>query len=102
MGFTLSDVRVEAGNESTFWYKHHWEANYILEGYGRVTDLSTGENWEMKPGTIYMVGPEDQHNIRADTDLHLLSVFNPPLRGDEQHDTEGTLPASGPLPPGIS
>ncbi|MCP4993417.1 MAG: hypothetical protein GY934_06485, partial [Gammaproteobacteria bacterium] len=102
MGFTLSDVRVEGGNEGTFWYKHHWVTNYILEGCGRLTDLSTGKNWEMKPGTIYMVGPEDQHNIRADTDLHMLSVFNPPLRGDEQYDTEGTLPPSGPLPAGMS
>ncbi len=102
MGFTLSDVRIEAGNKSTFWYKHHREANYILEGKGRVTDLSTGEVWEMKPGTIYLVGPEDQYNISADTDLHMLSVFNPPLRGDEQYDTEGALPPSGPIPPGMS
>jgi hypothetical protein len=38
--------------------------------------------------------------MTAITDLHLISVFNPPLRGDEQHDAEGTLPPSGPLPPG--
>ncbi len=76
MGFTLSDVRIEAGNKNAFWCKHHREANYILEGYGKVTDISTGEIWEMKPGTIYMVGPDDRYNIHADTDLHLLSVFN--------------------------
>ena len=47
-----------------------------------------------------MVGPEDRHRVAALSDLHLISVFNPPLAGHEQHDSEGTLPASGPLPPG--
>ena len=35
------------------------------------------------------------------TDLHLLSIFSPALKGDEQHDEEGALPPSGPTPPGI-
>ena len=32
--------------------------------------------------------------------LHLVSVFCPPLRGDEQHDADGALAPSGPVPPG--
>ncbi len=101
LGFTLCDVRMDAGNRNELWYKHHWEANIILEGRGTVSDLNTGESWPLKSGTIYIVGPDDRHSMEAVSDLHLISIFNPPLRGDEQHDKEGTLPSSGPLPPGM-
>lgn len=100
IGFGLSDVRFSANAEATLWYKHHWEANHILSGTGQVTDLTTGESWKLQPGMAYNVGPRDRHTVRAQSDLHLISIFNPPLRGDEQHDKEGTLPPSGPVPPG--
>jgi quercetin dioxygenase-like cupin family protein len=101
LGFTLCDVRLDAGNRSELWYKHHWEANIVLDGQGTVTDLSTDESWPLAPEAVYVVGPDDRHSVESETDLHLLSLFNPPLQGDEQHDEEGTLPPSGPLPPGM-
>ena len=101
LGFTLCDVRMAAGNRNELWYKHHWEANFILEGSGMVSDLNTDESWPLEAGTIYIVGPDDRHSMEAVSDLHLISIFNPPLHGDEQHDEEGTLPPSGPLPPGM-
>jgi L-ectoine synthase len=100
LGFTISDVHLAAGQKNVLWYKHHWEANYVLSGKGEVTDLTTGAVVSLEPGVMYIVGPKDRHGMTAITDLHLISVFNPPLRGDEQHDAEGTLPPSGPLPPG--
>ena len=100
VGFTLSDVNLAAGNRNTLWYKHHWETNHILSGTGTVTDLTSGEVWPLEGGTAYNVGPEDRHSMYAETDLHLLSVFSPALVGDEQHDAEGTIPPSGPTPPG--
>jgi L-ectoine synthase len=101
LGFTLCDVRMAAGNRNELWYKHHWEANFILEGSGMVSDLNTGESWPLEAGTVYIVGPNDQHSVEAVSDLHLISIFNPPLRGEEQHDKEGALPPSGQLPPGM-
>ncbi|MFT5219146.1 MAG: L-ectoine synthase [Planctomycetota bacterium] len=101
LGFTLCDVRMDAGYQAELWYKYHWEANIILVGHGKVSDLNTDESWPLKSGTIYIVGPNDRHCIEAASDLHLISIFNPPLQGDEQHDDEGTLPPSGPLPPGL-
>ena len=101
VGFTLCDVRLAAGNKAVLWYKHHWEANYILHGRGVVSDLTSGESWPLEPGTMYIVGPDDRHSIEAISDLHLISIFNPPLHGNEQHDDEGTLPSSGPLPLGM-
>ena len=100
MGFTLSDVNLAAGNKNNLWYKHHWEANYILEGSGEVHDHATGDVWKMEPGMLYNVGPDDRHSMHAHTDLHLLSVFSPALVGDEQHDEDGAYAPSGPVPPG--
>jgi L-ectoine synthase len=100
LGFTMADVRLAAGQQNVLWYKHHWEANYILEGRGEVRDLGTGQTWALEPGVMYIVGPRDRHSMKAITDLRLISIFNPPLVGDEVHDEHGTLPPSGPLPPG--
>jgi L-ectoine synthase len=100
LGFTLCDVRMNAGNRSNLWYKHHVEANVILQGHGLLSDLDSGESWPLEAGTMYFVGPDDRHSVAASSDLHLLSIFNPALQGDEQHDEEGTLPSTGPLPAG--
>ena len=100
VGFALCDVNLAAGNRNVLWYKHHWEANYILEGEGDVTDLTSGEIWPLEAGTMYCVGPDDRHSMHAVTDLHLLSVFCPAIQGDEMHDADGALAPSGPVPPG--
>ena len=100
VGFGFSDVHLAAGADAVLWYKHHWEANHILDGVGEVTDLTSGASWRLEPGLAYQVGPKDRHRLRATTDLHLISIFCPAPRGDEQHDSEGTLPPSGEVPPG--
>ena len=100
VGFTMCDVNLAAGNRNVLWYKNHWEANYVLAGTGDVADLTSGESWPLAPGTMYCVGPDDRHAMHAETDLHLLSIFCPALRGDEMHDADGALAPSGPVPPG--
>lgn len=100
VGFGLSDVHFSAGADTVIWFKHHWEANHILSGRFKVTDLTSGESWELGPGMAYNVGPKDRHRLQALTDVHLVSFFCPALRGDETHDADGSLSPSGPVPPG--
>jgi L-ectoine synthase len=100
LGFTMSDVNLAAGTQNVLWYRNHWEANYIIRGKGEVKDLTTGQVWPLEPGTMYIVGPKDRHSMKAITDLYLISIFNPALKGDEMHDSDGTLAPSGPIPPG--
>src|SRR5439155_1252188 len=100
MGFSYNDNRVSKGSDAALWYKHHWEANHIISGTGEVTDLTTGQSWRLEPGVGYNVGPKDRHRVRAHTDVHLVSVFCPPLAGHELHDADGALAPSGPVPPG--
>jgi quercetin dioxygenase-like cupin family protein len=100
VGFGFSDVHFAAGADTVIWFKHHWEANHILAGRFRVTNLTSGEAWELGPGMAYNVGPKDRHRLQALTDVHLVSIFCPALRGDETHDEDGSLSPSGPVPPG--
>jgi L-ectoine synthase len=100
LGFGFSDVHLAAGAEAVLWCKHHWEANHILSGTGEVTDLGSGQTWKLEPSMAYNVGPEDRHRVRASTDMHLVSIFCPPPVGNEQHDKDGALAPSGPVPRG--
>ena len=34
VGFTVTETTVKAGSEQVLWYKHHVEANYVIEGEG--------------------------------------------------------------------
>jgi hypothetical protein len=45
MGFSYNDNRVDKGSDAILWYKHHWEANYIVSSRGELTDLTSGEIW---------------------------------------------------------
>ena len=69
MGFSYNDNRIAAGSDMTLWYKHHWEANFILSGGGTVTDLSSGQSWPLEAGVLFVVGPHDRHRL-AMTDGH--------------------------------
>ena len=98
VGFGVSDIHLQAGAETTLSHKNRRQANHIISGAGEVTDVSTGQTWELGPGMAYNVGPKDRHRVRARTDMHLLSVFSPMLAGDELQDEV----SGGPVPPVLS
>ena len=100
VGFSFSDVHVTAGVTSELWYKNHWEANLVIGGRGKITEVATGRDWPMTFGTMHLVGPEDRHIVECLEDLHVVSVFCPALQGDELHDADGALAPSGTIPPG--
>ena len=100
VGFSVSEARASAGESSDLWYKHHWEANLILDGALDVTDLATGDTHRLGPSALYLVGPADRHRIETHEGVHLISVFNPPRAGHESHDEDGGYPPTGPVPLG--
>jgi len=87
MGFTVCHTIVKAGTESLLQYRSHLEACYCIGGEGEVEDAE-GKVYPIKPGDIYVLDKHDKHYLRGgrDTDLILVSVFNPPLTGQEKHD----------------
>ena len=95
VGFTLTETSVEAGAEQVLWYKHHVEANYVIEGEGEVENTDTGEVFPLKPGTMYTLDKHEKHRLRTFTAMRLVCVFTPALTGRETHDADGaySLPA---------
>ncbi|SAL87181.1 L-ectoine synthase [Caballeronia terrestris] len=90
IGFSLHDTTVTEGSELELQYQHHVEANYCFSGEGEVVDLSSGETFEVRPGSVYVLDKHDRHVIRAIRgDLRLVCVFTPALAGGETHTSAG-------------
>ena len=93
VGFTLTETSIVAGSEQVLWYKHHVEANYVIEGEGEVENLATGEVYALAPGTIYVLDQHERHRLKAHTAMRLVCVFTPALTGRESHDADGAYAA---------
>lgn len=88
MGFALMETLVLAGTVSHLKYRNHLEACYCIEGEGEIED-EAGVRYPLRRGTLYALDRHDGHYLRARTDLRLISVFSPPIRGDERHALDG-------------
>ena len=90
MGFSFHITFLEPGSEHTFEYKNHLESVYCMQGTGSITDLATGETHEIKPGVMYALDQNDRHTLRAEDELVMACVFNPPVTGKEVHQPDGS------------
>ncbi len=92
MGFSLHDTTIRAGTATKMQYLHHLEAVYCVGGKGTLENLTTGEVHAIADGTVYALDQHDLHILRAEEDLRMVCVFNPPLVGPEVHDEDGAYP----------
>ena len=83
MPFSLTDTIVNAGSVSLLQYHNHFEACYCIEGEGEVE--CEDKVFVISPGTMYAPNKHDKHYLRAKTDMRLICVFSPPLKGAETH-----------------
>lgn len=89
LGFTMTETTTVPGAEQILWYKHHVEANYVVEGEGEVENLATGEVFPLRSGTMYVLDKHERHRLKSFTRMRLVCVFTPPLTGRETHDADG-------------
>lgn len=90
MGFGLCKTMIPR-NEAQHWhYTNHLEACFCISGMGVLTNLETGDEFEIVPDVCYVLDNHDDHEFRAITDVVLISVFNPPLTGKEVHREDGS------------
>lgn len=89
MGFAVAHTVVKAGTSSMLRYTKHLEACYCISGSGAVVE-DGGVRHEIVPGTLYALNEHDAHHLQASEheDMHLISIFNPPIRGDEAHSLD--------------
>ncbi|AEG58094.1 Ectoine synthase (plasmid) [Sinorhizobium meliloti AK83] len=89
MGFTVCHTVVRARTVSLIQYRNHLEACYCIGGEGEIEDMK-GNVFSIGKGDIYVLDQNDKHYLRGgrDTDLILISIFNPPLKGTERHNLD--------------
>ena len=75
VGFTMTQTTVAAGRSMDMQYKNHVEANLIIEGTARLTELDTGRTHELQAGSMYTLDEHDRHRLEALTDLRIVCVF---------------------------
>lgn len=92
IGFSLHHTIIKAGTTTYIWYKDHLEAVYCIKGKGEIELIESGEIYTIKPGTLYALNNHDKHYLRADSEMHMVCVFNPPLSGTEVHGEDGSYP----------
>lgn len=89
MGFSLHKTIIPAGKPLHWHYKNHLEACYCIKGKGLLINLKTGDSHLITPDSIYLLDEHDDHTFEALEDTVLISIFNPPVNGNEVHDKTG-------------
>jgi len=89
MGFSFHITTIYKGADFRMNYQNHLESVYCMSGEGEVETLSDGKVYPIKPGTVYILDKNDEHILRAFSEMKMACVFNPPLHGDEVHNEQG-------------
>jgi len=98
MGFSLHKTIIPKGDPQHWHYKHHLESCYCIKGSGIIKNLTTKESYPINVDSIYILDSNDDHTFQALEDVVLISVFNPPVSGNEIHDESGSyLPSHNKL-----
>jgi len=90
MGFSLHKTVIPKGGPYHWHYKNHLEACYCIKGKGIIIDLSTGIKSIITPDVVYVLDNHDNHTFEALEDTVLISIFNPPVKGTETHNQDGS------------
>lgn len=90
LGFSVHKTLIPKGGPHHWHYKHHMEACYCIAGTGVLTCVETGERHKITSDTCYLLNQHDDHTFQALTDVILISVFNPPITGQEVHQSDGS------------
>ena len=92
VGFSLHETVMYAGTETSMWYANHVEAVWLVEGTGKLQDLDNDVEYDLAPGTMYLLNGHERHRVLPETRMRMLCVFNPPVTGREVHDENGVYP----------
>ncbi|MCS3780378.1 ectoine synthase [Tsukamurella ocularis] len=92
VGFSFHETVIEPGTVNEFHYANHVEAVWLVEGEGTLLDRETGVEYQLAPGTMYLLDGNERHTVTTKTRMRMLCVFNPPVVGTEVHDENGVYP----------
>lgn len=90
MGYSFHITTIYEGADFRMHYQNHLESVYCISGEGEIESLEDGKKYSITPGTLYNLNQHDRHMLRAFKELKLACVFNPPLKGTEVHNKDGS------------
>ena len=90
MGFSFHKTIIPKGEKGHWHYKYHKESCYCIKGSGILTNLETNKSYNIDVGDIYILDNHDNHTFESLEDVVLISVFNPPVKGNETHQKDGS------------
>ena len=93
MGYTMTKTVIPPDGKQFWHYPDHLESCYCIRGHGEVTNIDNGEIYQINPDTTYVLDHHERHYFEAFEEVTLICVFNPPLKGQETHATDGTYKA---------
>ena len=92
VGFSFHITTIYKDAELHMHYQNHFEAVYCMSGKGSIENTADGKVHEIAPGTLYVLDKHDKHILRAQEEMKMACVFNPPLHGKEVHNADGVYP----------
>ncbi len=95
MGFSMSKTTIPANISELWHYKNHLEACYCISGSGTLINNETGEWFNIEKDVMYALNKNESHTFKSITDVILLCVFNPPIKGGEVHMKDGSYSTTG-------
>lgn len=93
MGYTMTKTVIPPGRVNRWHYTKHLESCYCVAGNGTLVEESTGDEFQIRPDTTYVLDNHDAHTFEAREEVTLICVFNPPLTGGEVHQEDGSYDA---------
>lgn len=90
LGYTVTRTTITPDGPKYWHYKNHTESCLCIEGSGLLRNIKTGEEFEISPGDLYVVTPDDPHEFEAFTSVVLICIFTPALEGTELHNADGS------------
>lgn len=90
MGYTFAVTTIKAGAEMNIQYRNHKESCYCIAGRGSIVDCARNIEYPLHPGVLYVLDKNDKHILKCSEEMTLMTVFNPPLKGKEIHDANGS------------
>lgn len=85
-GYALTETYVRPGTVTRLRFDNHFEACYCVHGSGQIKTSS--REWDVNVGTVYSADKSEEHWLSSEHGMMLVCVFNPPLRGDENHSSD--------------
>lgn len=97
MGYSVHKTIIPIGGPYKWHYKNHLETCYCIEGCGILIDIKTGIKHMITKDCVYILDKNDEHTFEVLKDVVLISIFNPPVKGNEIHKEDGSYEAN--IPP---